>query len=96
MLGIYADAKAIGYNAARFVQMVDEMGGLRAARDLINRAQPSEGFTHLWELKRLDLAVESRALKPEFRSLFSAAERDLCRKRLADYGWNREPPWQEF
>lgn len=93
MLQIYSDAKAIGYNASRFIQMVDEQGGLAAARQLIGSEQPSEGFTKLWELKRLDIAVEARALKPEHRELFSSDEIARCKARLHAYGWTREPPW---
>ena len=55
---------------------------------------PSDGFTELWELKRLDISVEARALKPEFRNLFSASELAVCRRRLGDYKWLQSPPWQ--
>jgi hypothetical protein len=44
---IYAAAKTVGYNASYFIRMVEEMGGLPAARQLINGATPSEGFTRL-------------------------------------------------
>lgn len=94
MVGIHADAKAIGYNASRFIRMVNEHGGLAAAKQLINADQPSDGFTELWERQRLDIAVEARALKPGFRELFTDAELAKCRKRLADYKWDREPSWE--
>lgn len=93
MVDIHAAAKAIGYNASRFIQLVDEHGGLAAARQLINSDQPSDGFTKLWEMQRLDIAVEARALKPEYRELFAPEEIRRCRQRLRDYGWTREPPW---
>jgi hypothetical protein len=32
MLGIHAEAQAIGYNASRFIQMVNEQGALDAAK----------------------------------------------------------------
>jgi hypothetical protein len=93
MVQIHADAKEIGYNASRFIQMVNEQGSVAAAKHLINSTQPSEGFTRLWELRRLDITVEARALKPEYRSLFTSSELARCRQRLADYGWARQPPW---
>lgn len=93
MVRIHADAKAIGYNASRFIQMVNDQGGVAAGKHLINSTQPSEGFTKLWELRRLDITVEARALKPEYRELFTARELATCRQRLADYGWTRKPPW---
>jgi hypothetical protein len=87
MLDIHAQAKAIGYSATRFHQMLVASGGLAAAKGLINSDTPSDGFTKLWELRRLDLAVESRALQPVYAALFTKAELDRCRKRLRDYGW---------
>lgn len=93
MLEIHADAKEIGYNASRFIQMVNEQGALPAAKSLISAIQPSEGFTKLWELQRLDISVEARALKPEYRALFEPAEIKACRERLAAYEWKTDPPW---
>jgi hypothetical protein len=88
MVSIYEVAKRdLGYNATRFIQMVAEQGGLAAARQLISSAQPSEGFTTLWERQRLDLTVEAHVLKPEFAALFDDEERDAARRRLEDYGW---------
>ena len=94
MVGIHAAAKEIDYNAARFIQMVNEDGGLVAAKKLISADQPSDGFTKLWELGRLDIAVEARALKPEYRDLFSRLELKRCRDRLAAYEWTTTPPWE--
>ncbi len=94
MIDIHAQAKAIGYNASRFIQMVNEHGGLATAKQLINSDTPSDGFTELWERKRLDIAVEARALKPKFRDLFTAAELTKSRKRLAEYEWSQSPPWK--
>jgi hypothetical protein len=93
MLSIHSEAAVIGYNASRFVQMVNSQGGLAAAKSLINTSQPSEGFTKLWELQRLDISVEARALKPEYRGLFARDEIQKCRERLASYEWTAQPPW---
>jgi 5-methylcytosine-specific restriction enzyme A len=93
MLQIYADAEAIGYEASGFRGLMASHGPLRAAKMLINMDEPSDGFTELWELKRLDISVEARALKPEFRDLFSTSELRICKQRLADYGWTQNPLW---
>jgi hypothetical protein len=93
MLQIYADAETIGYEASGFRGLMASHGPLRAAKMLINMDEPSDGFTELWELKRLDISVEARALKPEFHHLFSGSELRVCRHRLADYGWAQDPPW---
>jgi hypothetical protein len=50
----------------------------------------SEGFTQLWQRKRLDLTVEAQALRPQFAHLFTEEERDACRRRLADYGYDAQ------
>jgi|SRR5215211_7082492 len=97
MLDIFEIARTIGYNASRFIQMVGERGALATGRHLIDDyddVQTSDGFRNLWERRRLDLAVEARALKPEFRSLFTSAQLATCRRRLELYGWRQQPPWE--
>ncbi len=89
MLDLYEEAKGVGYNATRFRQMLGARGGLDAARMLIH-AKASGGFTKLWELHRLDISVEARALKPEFSGLFSPEEIETCRARLRAHGWKGE------
>jgi hypothetical protein len=93
MLQIYADAKAVNYEASGLMELMSSYGGLVAAKKLINMGSPSDGFTTLWELERLDISVEARALKPMFRCLFSETELARCRKRLADYQWTQQLPW---
>ena len=39
--------------------MLHDIGAVQTAWQLINASQPSEGYTRLWELKRLDLSVEA-------------------------------------
>ncbi len=88
MLEVYHRAKAeCGYNATRFLQMVSNEGGLKTARKLLATAEPSDGFTVLWENHRLDLTVEFLVLKSEFRSLFTDQEITIARERLILYGF---------
>lgn len=64
MLDIYRKAKSEAkYNAIRFMQMVTDHGGVRTAHMLINSANVSEGYTALWERKRLDLTIEAMIRK---------------------------------
>jgi uncharacterized protein with HEPN domain len=87
MVGVYEGAKReVGYTATRFIQMVSEVGGLDAARRLIN-GPPSDGFTALWEAGRLDLTVEALVLQPQFRQLFTQSELTAAEARLRDYGY---------
>lgn len=76
-----------GYNATYFFEMVHQHGGLMTAHRLLAGSAVSDGFTALWERKRLDLTVENVVLQPEFRVLFSEVERDVARRRLQDYGF---------
>jgi hypothetical protein len=68
--------------------MLNEHRGLETARILLHASSVSEGYVALWERKRLDLTVEAVILAPEWRSLFSDEERDIARRRLAEYGYN--------
>ena len=83
---IYRETKKLKYNPAYFRRMVCDKGGYEATRQLINTDKPSEGFTTLWELKRLDLSVEAHVIKREYSEIFTDYERLICIERLKDYG----------
>ncbi|OHV68237.1 hypothetical protein BCD48_03425 [Pseudofrankia sp. BMG5.36] len=86
MVGIYRKAKSeAGYPATYFLRMVSDQGGVRAARELLAKSKPSEGFTALWERGRLDLTVETLLLRPEYEPLFTEDERATARDRLEEY-----------
>lgn len=83
MVDIYLIAKKeLGYNAARFIQLVSEKGGLQAAKILISKDGGTDGFKVLWEHGRPDLTVEAHVLKSEYFELFTDDERKVCRERL--------------
>ena len=75
------------YKATRFLHMLHEHRGLQTARLLLHAPGVSEGYVALWERKRLDLTVEALILRDEWMLLFSDAEREVARRRLADYGY---------
>ena len=90
MMRIYVRAKTeVGYNATRYLQMLHDNRGLDTARTLVLADNPSEGYTALWERKRLDLTVEALVLQPEWQPLFSEepALLERARQRLTDYGY---------
>jgi hypothetical protein len=88
MEDIYRLAKTqAGYNATRFLQMLEEYRGLETARKLLYAPHISDGYTALWERHRLDLTVEALILQDKWHSLFSDQEREIARKRLKDYGY---------
>ena len=88
MKNIYFTTKRdIGYTATRFMQLVSQKGGLQAAKKLIAKEGGTYGFEVLWENKRLDLSVEALVLKPEYESLFSNEDKQLCSERLKQFGY---------
>jgi hypothetical protein len=88
MLSLYKRAKAeCGYNAPRFLQMVNARGGLQAAQSLLQTPGLSERFIALWQKGRLDLTVERLVLDREWKELFSDEAREVARQRLAELGY---------
>ena len=67
--------------------MVNESGGLGAAKRLLNAPDVSDGFRRLWEAKRLDLTVEAVVLQDKWASLFTPEELSSARQRLEDLGY---------
>jgi hypothetical protein len=92
LIGAYNSAKAIGYNATRFLGMVSEHGGLEAARILLHSSGVSDGYTAMWERGRLDLTVEAIVLEAEWATLFSDTERRTAIARLKEYGYTGNLP----
>ena len=88
MMNIYRRAlDEAKYNATRFLRMLHEHGGLDTARILLHSSTVSDGYTALWERKRLDLTVEAMILQPEWQQLFTDEERTIARERLSQYGF---------
>jgi hypothetical protein len=67
--------------------MLVEYGGVETARRLLRKDGASDGFTTLWELKRLDLSREAFVLLPEYAPLFTEEVRVIARARLGEYGY---------
>jgi hypothetical protein len=88
MQDVYVKAKQeAGYTATYYLEMLHQHGGLETAHRLLASSSISDGFTALWERKRLDLTVENVVLQPRFRSLFTEEELDTARQRLQAYGY---------
>lgn len=91
MINIYKEADLqCNYRPTRFLQMLNEKGALITAKELINKSNVTEGFTRLWECKRLDLSLENLILKDKYKELFTDNERQLCLDRLKEYGYIQE------
>lgn len=89
MFDIYRRADTeIGYRPTIFLDMLHRQGGVLTAKQLINAARPSDGYTRLYEANRLDLAVEAVVVgNPKWHSLFTEGELDRARRRLKEYGY---------
>lgn len=87
MMEVYRRAKAeANYSATIFFQMLDKKRGRATAKTLINAPKPSDGYTALYELGRLDLTVEALVIEdPRWHPLFTGEELDRARRRLRDY-----------
>jgi hypothetical protein len=89
MMDIYRRAKdECNYNATRYLKMLLDHGGLKTAKILINASNVSDGYTALWERKRLDLTVEALILNSEWDEYFTDEERTTAKKRLIEYKYN--------
>ena len=89
MMDVYLRAlKECDYKATRFLHMLHEHRGLETARILLHASKVSEGYVALWERQRLDLTVEAVILGAEWHPMFSEDERQIARRRLADYGYS--------
>ncbi|WP_246412992.1 hypothetical protein [Rhizobium indicum] len=89
MFDIYRRAKSEAkYNAAVFLKMLNDRGGLETAKFLINADKQSDGFTALHLAGRLDLTVEAMVIEDaRWHSLFSPDEIAKAKRRLQLNGY---------
>lgn len=91
MIGIYEAAlRECNYRATYFLQMVNEQGGVQAAKRLLHKSGFQYGFTELWQCGCLRLTMEVLVLQPQFAILFTEEERQAARDRLQQCGYNLE------
>jgi len=81
-LRIADDCRPLGYNPARFVQMLHRHGGRETARRILQPGPPHDGFATMLMLGRLDLTIEHLAAESRFRELFTEAELHVAEARL--------------
>jgi hypothetical protein len=97
MLEVIEPARALGYVPNRFVQLVAERGALATGHHLIDDyddVRTSDGVRRLWQMRRLDLAVEARALRPEISIAVRSGEACDLQAKLELHGWSQRPPWR--
>ncbi len=74
--------KQTGYWASYFLRAVRQHGGVAAAKRLLGGKGLSRGLLELRDRNRLDLAMETLVLAPEYRALFTDDERAMAAHRL--------------
>ncbi len=90
MISLYEQAKDLDYFANYFKQMLDRYGGVETAKRLLADSEPQQGLYRLWELDALDISLEATVLQKRFSSLFTDAELEEARRRLADLEYPAE------
>lgn len=64
------ETEAAGYDPRRFKTMLNTDGGFDVVKRILESGKPSDGFTKLWELKRLDLTCEAIIVESKWRPYF--------------------------
>jgi hypothetical protein len=90
MLQISDDVTAAcdGYRPTQFRRLVNEEGGLGAARFVLTGTKPSSDFKELFRCNRLELSMEVLVTQEPWCQLFTQEELGQARKRLADVGFS--------
>lgn len=79
---IYDQCAKLDYHPTGMLGMIERLGGVETARQLLRQPGTSEGFAKLALLGRIDLAVESLVLQPRWKGVFSDEELRIAKRRL--------------
>jgi hypothetical protein len=85
--GTYETARARGYIATYFLQMLEEYEGVGTAQRLLVKTESQPGLYKLWELHLLHTSMEAVVLQERFHSLFEPEELAEARRRLDALGY---------
>lgn len=83
----YTVKNETGYDAKILFKLIQQKGGLNAAKQLISKPGGTYGYMKLAQFNKLNLSVEALVQKDEYRALFSDSERMLCQEKLKQYGY---------
>jgi len=81
LMETYRNCDRLGYRPTGMLQMIHEHGAIETARRLITNP-PSEGFSRLAAMNRLDLAIESIVQQEPWRALFTDDELRRAARKL--------------
>jgi hypothetical protein len=76
------------YSETRFLQMVEQYGGVRAAKKILLTERFEFLLSELGKCKCLNHSMESLVISQEYSILFTEDERHIARSRLRAYGFS--------
>ncbi|WP_133251591.1 hypothetical protein [Zavarzinia aquatilis] len=83
MRNVYFSVQRVsGYRATRFLQLVDRIGGLEAAKRLLSAGDISNGLTELCLKGCLQHSMECLVLDKKWRHLFTDDQLATAQRRL--------------
>lgn len=75
------------YFPHRFKRMLDADGGYETVKRILASGKPSEGFTRLWELGKVDLTCEAIVVETKWRRYFDEDLLERSEKLLRGVGY---------
>ena len=88
MLELYRKVKEAYRPPNYLLGAINDRGGFEVARVLLEKPLPSETFTALQQIGRLDLSVEALVLDNRWRELFEQKHLDMAERRLKSCGFD--------
>ena len=85
MLAIYEEATTFGYHPTYFVRMVQQHGGVGAAKKLLRKGI-TDGLKRLAREGRMYISIEQLVLTDPWDQLFTEEEKDLARWAIFNDG----------
>lgn len=81
------EAEKLKYRPTQFKRMLDAYGGFDTVNRVLTSGKPSDGFTKLWELGRLDLTCEAIIVETKWRSNFDEELLARAERLLREMGY---------
>ena len=75
-------AQQNGYRPSVLIGLLSQLGGVGAAKRLLQTSEVQSGLNKLWELGLLHLSVEAHVIQEKWAPLFTESEKAEARKRL--------------
>jgi hypothetical protein len=87
-----SEAEKLKYRPTTFKRMLDEYGGFETVNRVLSSGKPSDGFTKLWELGRLNLTCEAIIVETKWGRYFDANVLAKAEKLLSEMRY----PYQRY